>query len=430
MAETQMSIAGFTLDQLLILPITAIAFIALLTIIVFFHEYGHFSVARLLGVRVDVFSIGFGKPLARWTDKKGTEWRIARWPLGGYVKFFGDAGPASNASDEVASEQADRGSQVGTTQFPRPGEEAEVGRGMTPEEKAVCFHFKPLWRRAAIVAAGPLANFLLAIVIFWALLVFLGRNYTDATIGEVLPESAAAEAGFKPGDRVTAIDGKSIKEFNDIRYIVILSSGDELTFDIDRDGAQIQLLATPRRSESEDAFGNKTRVGLLGVRPDVNGRKFERVGAIKAVGQAADQVWNILSTTVKFISRLVVGKEDTTQLGGPIKMAKYAGQSALSGFDESSYSNPPSFLTKLKVSLANFINLAAVVSVSIGFLNLLPVPVLDGGHLMYYGYEAAAGKPLGAKAQSVGFKVGLVMLASLMIFVTWNDINSLFSINS
>lgn len=430
MVDPQTSIAGFTLDQLLILPITAVAFIALLTIIVFFHEYGHFSIARLLGVRVDVFSIGFGKPLARWTDKKGTEWRIARWPLGGYVKFFGDAGPASDASEEVQEEKADRSAQVGTTQFPRPGEEAEVGRGMTPEEKAVCFHFKPLWRRAAIVAAGPFANFLLAAVIFWGLLVFLGRNYVDATVGEVLPDSAAAEAGFQPGDRITAIGGKSIKEFNDVRYVVMLSSGDELTFEVERDGQQIQLKATPRRADSEDAFGNKTRVGLLGIRPDASGYQFERLGPGAAVLPAMGQVWDILSTTVKFISRLVVGKEDTTQLGGPIKMAKYAGQSALSGFDESSYAEPPGFLTKLKVSLANFINLAAVVSVSIGFLNLLPVPVLDGGHLMYYGYEAVAGKPLGAKAQSVGFKLGLVMLASLMIFVTWNDINSLFSINS
>lgn len=432
-----MSIAGFSIEQLLILPIALFAFVVLLTIIVFFHEYGHFSVARALGVRVDVFSIGFGRPLARWVDKKGTEWRIAMLPLGGYVKFFGDAGPASEASSDVKQAQnnsdpsvSEPSTNVGTTQFPNPDDAAAVGVGMSPEDKAVCFHFKPLWRRAAIVAAGPFANFILAVVIFWGLLMVLGEGYRGSLIGEVMPDTAASEAGFEAGDRVVAINGKSISKFNDIRFAVMLGAGDELRFDVERNGEQISLLATPRRSDSQDAFGNKIRVGVLGVRPDANSYQFEKYGPVKAAGAAVEKVWNILATTVKFIGRLFAGKEDTRQLGGPIKMAQYAGQSALSGFDEAAYSEPPSFWTKLQVSLASFINLAAVVSVSIGFLNLLPVPVLDGGHLMYYGYEAIAGKPLGAQAQAFGFKVGLVMLASLMLFVTWNDINSLLSINS
>ena len=421
-----MSIAGFSFEQLLILPIAFVAFIVLLTVIVFFHEYGHFSVARLLGVRVDVFSIGFGKPLARWTDRKGTEWRIAMLPFGGYVKFFGDAGPASNASEEVEAEKG----QLGTTQFPRPGDEADIGRGMTPEEKAVCFHFKPVWRRAAIVAAGPMANFILAITIFWGILVALGQGGFEPIIGDVRENSAAQQAGFQSGDRVISANRQSIKSFDDLRFTVMLSAGDEIDFVVERNGEEINLAATPRREETTDGYGNATKVGILGVTPSPDGYTFKRLGALPALGAATERVWTILKTTVRFIGRLILGKEDTSQLGGPLKMAQYAGQSALSGFDESDYAEPPSFLTKLKVSLANFINLAAVVSVSIGFLNLLPIPVLDGGHLMYYGYEALAGKPLGAKAQAIGFRLGLVLLASLMIFVTWNDINSLLSINS
>ena len=363
-------------------------------------------------------------------DKKGTEWRIAMLPLGGYVKFFGDAGPASNASDAVNDEKTDQGAQIGTTQFPRPGEEAEVGRGMTPEEKAVCFHFKPLWRRAAIVAAGPIANFVLAVVIFWGLLISFGENVTEPRVGQVVEGSAAESAGLMPGDLIVSIDGKKIRSFRDMTMIISLSTGEELMLEIDRGGETIFVPAIPKRTEREDAFGNKTRVGMLGVAATRDGQKFIEFGPVEALGKAVAQVGDILGTTIRFLARLVRGKEDANNLGGPIKMAQYAGQSVLSGFDESSYVESPPFLTKLKISLATFINLAAIVSVSIGFLNLLPVPVLDGGHLMYYAYEAVAGKPLGIRAQSIGFKLGLVMLASLMIFVTWNDINSLLSFNS
>lgn len=415
-----MSVAGIPLESFLILPITIAAFLVLLMIIVFIHEYGHFSVARLLGVRVDVFSIGFGKPIARWVDRKGTEWRIAMLPLGGYVKFFGDLNAASQAPPDASQKPV-------TTQFPAPGHEDEVAGGMTAEERKVCFHFKPVWARSMIVAAGPIANFVLAVAIFAALFMTFGRGSLEPVIGRVSPDSAAEEAGFQAGDRIISVDGRDIAKFDQLYDLVLLSGGDEMRFEVERGGDIHELSVIPRRVEDEDRYGNKIERWLLGVGPDPNSYTFKKFGFFEAVGEGVKELGRILSLTVKFIGKIISGKEDFSQLGGPIKMAQYAGQSAMSGFDESGYSDPPSFWTKLKVSLVEFISLAAVVSVSIGFLNLLPVPVLDGGHLLYYAYEAVAGRPLGARAQAIGFRVGIVLLASLMIFVTWNDINNLIS---
>ncbi len=412
------------LESLLILPITILAFLVLLMLIVFVHEYGHFSVARLFGIKVDVFSIGFGKPLLRWVDRKGTEWRIAALPLGGYVKFFGDLNAASQASPEVASQS--EGAPV-TTQFPKPGHEEEVSQGLTPEERKVCFHFKPVWARAAVVAAGPIANFLLAIVIFAALFMTFGRPSLDPVVGSIAAESAAEEAGVLPGDRIVAVNGRTVERFDDLSDIVILSGGDLLRMQVIRDGAEIRIDVTPRRVQSEDRYGNKVDRWLLGIYGDENAYSFETFGFLGALKEGVGEVNRILGLTIKFIGKIILGKEDPAQLGGPIKMAQYAGQSVMSGFDESGYQEAPSFWTKLKVSLVDFISLAAVVSVSIGFLNLLPVPVLDGGHLLYYAYETIAGKPLGVRAQAIGFRVGIVLLASLMIFVTWNDINNLLA---
>lgn len=418
-----MSVAGIALESFLILPITLAAFLVLLMIIVFIHEYGHFSVARLLGVKVDVFSIGFGKPLLRWVDKKGTEWRIAALPLGGYVKFFGDLNAASQASPEVEQKPA-------TTQFPAPGHEDEIGKGMTAEERKVCFHFKPVWARAMIVAAGPIANFVLAVAIFAALFMALGRGVLEPVVGAVTPESAAAEAGIVPGDRIVAVDGREITQFDQLYDLVLLSGGDPMRVEIDRNGQAVEISVIPRRVEDVDRYGNKIERWLLGIGPDANSYSFKKYGPLGALNEAFGELGRILSLTIKFIGKIILGKEDAKQLGGPIKMAQYAGQSVMSGFDESRYNEPPGFWLMLKMSLIDFISLAAVVSVSIGFLNLLPVPVLDGGHLLYYAYEAVVGKPLGARVQAMGFRVGIVMLASLMIFVTWNDINNLLSIFS
>ena len=434
-----MTIAGFALEQLFILPIAIFAFIALLTIIVFFHEYGHFSAARALGVRVEVFSIGFGPPIAQWTDRKGTEWRIAWLPFGGYVRFFGDSGEAS-APDEriVAARRSDEeGAQddphddphgdephPATTQFPRPGDEEELAARLTPEERKVCFHFKPVWARAIVVAAGPMANFVLATAIFFAILMTFGAYVAEPKIGEVVPDSAAEAAGFEAGDLIVSVNGRELRRFDDLQMMTRLGAGERFSFTVERDGALVELKATPRRQEIEDAFGNRTPAGVLGLVADRDALAFVRYDAAGAFGESLSKVWGIIAGTVKFLTRLAFGKESADQLGGPIKMAQYAGQSAMSGFDGG---DGPSFFDRLKISLVNFINLAAVVSVSIGFLNLLPVPVLDGGHLLYYGYEAIAGRPLGARAQAIGFRVGIILLASFMLFVTWNDISNLFS---
>lgn len=407
-------------ESILVLPITIVAFMALLMVIVFIHEYGHFSVARLLGVRVDVFSIGFGKPLMQWVDKKGTEWRIAMLPLGGYVKFFGDLNPASQAAPEAEAKPA-------TTQFPAPSDKDGVGQTMSEEDKKVCFHFKPVWARAAIVSAGPIANFILAIVIFTGLFMTLGRNVYAPVIGAVSPDSAAQEAGFQAGDILVSVDGRQLTKFNEIYDIVLLSGGDEMVFVVERAGVKQTIAITPRRVDGVDRYGNDIQKWLLGIGPDSNAVTFKRFGFGEALAQGVQELFRILSVTIDFIGKIILGKEDASQLGGPIKMAQFAGQSVMSGFDESAYSEPPGFLTMLKVSLIEFISLAAMVSVSIGFLNLLPVPVLDGGHLLYYAYEAVAGRPLGARAQAMGFRLGIVMLASLMIFVTWNDISNLLA---
>ncbi|MEX6634159.1 M50 family metallopeptidase [Hyphococcus lacteus] len=416
-----MSLAGIPLEAVLVLPISLIAFMLLLMIIVFFHEYGHFSVARLLGVRVDVFSIGFGKPILKWMDKKGTEWRISVLPLGGYVKFFGDLNAASQAPADAAQKPV-------TTQFPGPDEAKEIAGGMTAEERKVCFHFKPVWRRAAIVAAGPLANFVLAIAIFALLFMTLGRGSLEPVVGGVSEDSPAALAGFVAGDRIVSANGRKITKFGDLYDTVLVSGGNDIRFEVDRAGEMSSIVVAPRRIEDVDRYGNKISRWQLGIAPP--GEEFytyQKYGPIKAVGVGFEELGRILQLTIQFLGKVILGKEDVSQLGGPVKMAQYAGQSVMSGFDDSSYREPPSFLVKLRASLVDFIFLAAVVSVSIGFLNLLPVPVLDGGHLLYYAYEAVAGRPLGVRAQAIGFKMGIVMLASLMIFVTWNDINNLLS---
>ncbi len=415
-----------SIAQLIIVPISIVSFLLLLSFIVFFHEFGHFSVARMLGVRVDTFSIGFGKPLLKWMDRKGTEWRISMIPLGGYVKFFGDLNAASQPDPTLQDDSLDdeAAQKPVTTQFPT-GDAQALAAGMTEEERSVCFHFKPVWARAMVVAAGPLANFVLAIAIFASLMMFFGRAVVAPVIGNVTPDSAAAAAGLLAGDRIVEVNNKQINDFYDVRSIVQLATGDSLTIKVDRDGELVSVVAVPRREEIEDAFGNKVKMGLLGI--SSNGEvEFKKFGPLEAVGASVKEVVRIISTTFRFIGRLVQGKESAEQLGGPVKMAKYAGQAASLGFGDR-ISDEASFGDRLRISLVNWINLAAFISVSIGFLNLLPIPVLDGGHLVYYGYEAVAGRPVGPRVQMIGYQIGLLLLVSFMVFVTWNDISGLLA---
>ncbi|MEM8985809.1 MAG: RIP metalloprotease [Pseudomonadota bacterium] len=409
---------------LLKVPVYGFAFVFVLTIIVFFHELGHFLAARSVGVKVDVFSIGFGKKIVSWVDKQGTEWRISWLPLGGYVKFFGDANAASAPSqqtrDEEHAEDAEKQGRPLTTQFPTPGEADEIRHTMTEEEKAVCFHFKPVWARAFVVAAGPFANFILATLIFAGLFMTLGDRTFPAVIASVDAGSPAEAAGLAPGDRIVRIDGKRIDDFNDVRQIIILSAGVELEVQVEREGALVALLATPGRGEITDAFGNVNMVGRLGFRIDSEQSAFQRYGLFAAIGRGADRVVTMIGSTLKYVKRLIFGDEDASQLGGPLRIVEYSGKAAESGFKAD-----VDFLTSLQYSLIFLIELSAMLSVSIGLINLFPIPMLDGGHLMYYAYEAVAGRPLGERAQELGFRVGLVLVLSLMAFATWNDLNNL-----
>jgi len=363
-----------------------IPFLFVLTLVIFFHELGHFLVARWTGVKVLAFSLGFGPEIVGFNDRRGTRWRLAAIPLGGYVRFAGDENAAS-APDVDALER------------------------MTPDERRGSFFFAPLPARAAIVAAGPIANFLLAIVIFAAVFMTVGRPATDALVDQVEPGSAAAEAGVVAGDLVTAIDGQKIRSFSDMQRIVSVNAERPLKLTIERGASELSLTATPRQRELTDNFGNKQRVGVLGVtRSTTPGNvRYETFGPIEAVAEGAKETWFVVEHTGRYLGRMVIGRESTDQIGGPIRIAKTSGDVATLGF----------------VAL---INLAAILSVSIGLLNLLPIPMLDGGHLLFYAVEALRGRPLGARAQEMGMRVGLAFVLMLMIFATWNDIVHLSSL--
>ncbi|MAI52067.1 MAG: RIP metalloprotease RseP [Rhodobiaceae bacterium] len=357
-----------------------VPFIIVLTIVVFFHELGHFYVARRCGVAVEVFSVGFGRPLASWHDKHGTQWKIGWMPLGGYVKFLGDENAASAPDTEALSK-------------------------MDAKTRKNTLFDKPLGQRAAVVAAGPMANFLLAIIIFAGLYAVLGQRVTDPVVGEVVAESAAERAGFQPGDLITAIDDTKVQTFAEVRRIVTVNADTELMFEIQRDGNTLLLPATPDWYLETDRFGNEFRIGRLGVSvglDDANARHV-RYNPVTAVWMGVKESYFIIDQTFTVLGRIITGRESAESLGGPIRIAQLSGQAASLG-------------------LVALINLTAVLSVSIGLVNLFPIPMLDGGHLMFYAYEAVAGKPMPEKVQEVGMRIGLSLVLALFIFVTWNDI--------
>ncbi|MBT5860353.1 MAG: RIP metalloprotease RseP [Alphaproteobacteria bacterium] len=353
------------------------AFIGVLTVLVFFHELGHYGVARWRGVGVEVFSIGLGREIFGWTDKSGTRWKISWIPVGGYVKFVGDLGVASAGVED---------------------------REYTPEELAVAFHTKPLASRAAVVAAGPIANFVLAILILAGMFMTVGQRFTPPTIGSVVPDTVADAAGFQQADRILAIDSTAIEKFEDVLLLIRSSPGRELRFVVERAGTEVVLLAAPDSRMQEVAPGVEEEVGFLGVGfgPVV----LVRRGPGTALWYATKETYFISKQTLIFLGRMVTGSMAADGVRGPIGIAQMSGQAAQCGL----------------TSIFFFI---AVLSISLGLINLFPIPILDGGHLLFYAYEFVRGKPLGPKAQDIGFRIGLTMVLMLMVFATWQDLGRL-----
>jgi regulator of sigma E protease len=358
-----------------------VPFLFVLTIIVFFHELGHFLVARWCGIKVLVFSVGFGPELVGFNDRHGTRWKISAIPLGGYVKFFGDDNAASVPDTNALA-------------------------AMNSDERQVSFFHKSVAARAAVVAAGPIANFLLAIVIFATIFAIHGKQEIAARVDKVTADSAAAVAGFQPGDLVLSINGRTIETFRDMQEIVSTNADEKLDFVVDRGGVKVVLHATPRLIEEKDNFGNVYRMGRLGLSaPDSpQDIKTRKLGPIAAIGEACRQTWFVVDQTFAYLGKLVVGRASTKEIGGVVRIAQMSGQAASLGF---------TFL----------MNWAGLISVSIGLLNLFPIPLLDGGHLLFYAIEAVRGRPLSERVQEVGFRIGFAIIVMLMIFTVWNDVS-------
>lgn len=356
-----------------------IPFLFILTVVVFVHEMGHFLVARWCGVGVKAFSIGFGPEIFGFNDKHGTRWRVAWIPLGGYVKFIDDENAASAGQKSLDS-------------LP------EADRDKT-------FQGKTLGQRAAIVAAGPIANFIFAILIFTAVFSIFGERITAPKADAISPDSAAERAGFLPGDLVKSIDGTEITNFSDMQRIVATSPDRELHFVVERDGKSVDLTATPERQEITDRFGNTFKIGLLGIQRSASPDDWtlQRHDPATAFVMGVKECYFVVSRSLGYLYDVIKGREDADQLGGPLRIAQVSGQVATAGF------------------LA-LVNLAAIISVSIGLINLFPIPMLDGGHLLFYGIEAVRGKPLSETTQEIGFRIGLAFVLMLMIFATWNDL--------
>jgi regulator of sigma E protease len=352
-----------------------IPFLIVLTVLVFFHELGHYLVARRNGVRVEVFSIGFGPELFGWNDRAGTRWKVSAIPLGGYVKMFGDADPASMPGEHVAH--------------------------MTVAEQAVSFHHKRLGQRAAVVAAGPIANFLLAIVLLTVIIAVRGQQISPAEVGTVLPNSAAEAAGLEPGDVITAIDGQPIDRFEAIQRVIELNTGTAIEIAVKRGGREVTLHATPRIVNEQDRFGFTHQVTRLGI--GRKGVEYVKRSPATAAWYAAEETWNITTGTLKAVWQMIIGLRSTNELSGPFGIIQLSGAVAQDG-------------------VLPLLGFAAVLSINLGLINLFPIPVLDGGHLLFYAAEAIRGRPLGQRAQEYGFRLGLALVVTLMVVATWNDL--------
>lgn len=353
-----------------------VAFLLILTVLVFVHEFGHYLVARWNGVRVDVFSIGFGPELFGWGDRAGTRWKFSAIPLGGYVKMFGDGDATSGLPA------------------------ANLGQ-LAAAEREVSFHHKRLGQKAAIVTAGPAANFVFAVVALAVLFMTYGQPFTPARVGQVQPGSAAEQGGIRPGDLIVRLDGRAVQRFEDVQQAVRLDPGKPMTIVVERGGRDVTLHVTPKQTKMTDRFGNHYEIGLLGIAH--RGMDYVRRNPAVAVWQAGAETWNMSVATLKGLWQMVIGLRSTDELGGPLRIAQMSGDVAQSG----------------GVAILWFM---AVLSINLGLINLFPVPVLDGGHLLFYAAEAVRGKPLGPRAQEYGFRIGLALVFTLMVFATRNDL--------
>lgn len=383
------------LAELSYLLLAALTFLFVLSALVFFHELGHYSVARLFGMKVERFSIGFGKAVWQRKAKSGTNWMVSRIPLGGYVKFAGDAGAASNPDAEQLDRIRDE-----------HGDISDI------------FHFRPVWQRALVVLAGPIANFVLAAILFAIAVMWVGTTHPQALIGEVEADSAAAEAGILPGDRIIEMDGQEITDWVDMAQHIQLRGNTAIETVVDRQGQQIAITVVPRMIEDKDFVGGRMTRGQFGVRLSPDAQMENRTyNPISALQFGTQQVGTTISSTGYYISRIFTGKEDGKQIGSIGRIAAVVGKSTV---DVAKAERP--FSEKIRAFTLRTLQLAAAISIALGFANLIPIPMLDGGHLMFYAYEAVAGKPLSQKKQEFGFRVGMAMLLGLFVVLIINDI--------
>ena len=359
-------------------------FIVLILVVVFIHEYGHYYFAKKYGVGVTDFSIGFGREIFGWNDKSGTRWKICWIPLGGYVKFFGDRNVFSQADQEKIIEK------------------------YSEEDRKKLFVLKPLYQRALIVFGGPLANFLLALIIFFSIYTFIGKDFTPAIINEVQKDSPAMVGGLKNNDVILKIDGNEVKSIMDVSKYIMMSTGDFIDFKVKRSYEELLLKIKPDIVLGEDSLGNKIKKRMVGIKLSTQNNMINHVklGPAQAIYHSANEVYYVSISSLKYIGAMIFGKADTSQLGGPIRIAKISGQVAEFG-------------------LLAFISMMAYISISLGLVNLFPIPMLDGGHLMFYAFEKVLGRPLSQKTQEGFFRIGLFILLSLMVFTTFNDLKDL-----
>jgi regulator of sigma E protease len=368
------------------IPHYALSFIVVISVIVFIHEFGHYLAARLCGVKIDVFSIGFGREIFGFHDRHGTRWKFSLLPFGGYVKMYGDVGAASN-TDPAALD------------------------AMNTRQKALSFHHKALWQKAVIVAAGPIANFVLTIIVFTYFTFSTGLTSTAPVVGEAIEGSAAFEAGLQAGDRITHIDGREVARFTDIARMVLVNVGTPVTLDMRRDGTKMRVTLTPRIVDDVDALGNAVQRPLIGIRSEQV--SYQDVGLTTALRYAVQETYYLCVSSLEVLGQIIAGDRSAKELKGPIGIAKLSGDVTQAG-------------ETTQQALRTTLWFIALLSVNLGLINLFPIPMLDGGHLLYYAIEAVRGRPVAERFQEYGFRLGFVCIMLLMVFTVLNDARQLF----